>query len=197
MGDHIVVDVEIKRTIEETPGGWGATDKLGVAVAVVYSYNRDRYRVFGDTLDEFIALRSMIRGADRITGFNTFNFDFPVIFEYPKKEWLAGCEVRSELEPKSNDLLRRIWQSLGLDPDSFSPAHGGWSLQNVVKGTLGSTGKIGHGANAPKWYQAGEWGKVVNYCVDDVSLERELSEFIDKYGYVINGKTGQKLDITV
>lgn len=27
MIDHVVVDVEIQRTIEETPGGWDATDK--------------------------------------------------------------------------------------------------------------------------------------------------------------------------
>lgn len=30
--DHVVFDVEIAKTIEETPGGWDATDKLGVAV---------------------------------------------------------------------------------------------------------------------------------------------------------------------
>jgi hypothetical protein len=36
--DHVVVDVEIAHTIEETPGGWDATDKLGVAVACVWDY---------------------------------------------------------------------------------------------------------------------------------------------------------------
>ena len=38
MIDHVVVDVEIQKTIEETPGGWDATDKLGVAVAFVDRY---------------------------------------------------------------------------------------------------------------------------------------------------------------
>jgi hypothetical protein len=28
MLDHVVVDVEIARTIEEIPGGWDATDRL-------------------------------------------------------------------------------------------------------------------------------------------------------------------------
>ena len=189
--DHIVVDVEIKKTIEETEGGWNATDKLGVAVAVVYEYTSDRFRVFGDTQSELLALRQRLLCADRISGFNIWKFDFPVIFGLP------GRERVTSLLPKTNDLLRRIWQSLGLDPDSFSRAHGGWGLDAVVRGTLpGAPGKIANGAMAPIWYQAGRWGEVVNYCVDDVTLERDLTNFIDQNGFVINGNTGQRLDIT-
>jgi len=33
----------------------------------------------------------------------------------------------------------------------------------------------------------------VNYCVDDVTLERDLTSFVDKYGFVVNGNTGQVL----
>ena len=53
--DHIVVDVEIQRTIEETPGGWDATDRLGVAVACVWEYRTARMRVYGP--DDLAALR--------------------------------------------------------------------------------------------------------------------------------------------
>lgn len=177
--DHVVVDVEIQKTIEETPGGWDATNKLGVACAVLYEFNTDRYLVYRQ--ENIEQLQQRLHQADRISGYNIWKFDFPVIFSLP------GRERVQELESKIDDLLRRIWQALGLNPDSFSRAHGGWGLDAVAGATLGE-GKSGHGADAPKWWQEGEWDKVVSYCIDDVRLERNLTSFVDKYGYVINHK---------
>jgi DEAD/DEAH box helicase domain-containing protein len=185
--DHIVVDVEIQKTIEETPGGWNSTDKLGVSVAVVYEYLSDRFRVYGHLPEELDALRERLRKADRISGFNIWKFDFPVIFGLP------GRERVEELRGKTNDILVRIWKALKLNPDEFSKLHGGWGLDVVARGTLKAPGKIANGAQAPLWYQQGKWGPLVNYCVDDVTLERDLTNFVDKYGYVINGNTGQVL----
>lgn len=197
--DHVVVDVEIQKTIEETPGGWDATDKLGVACACLWEYRGSRMRVYGPRDVEYLQKR-LLR-ADRITGFNIFNFDFPVIWRVQKDRWINGRAqgdpmmqdgelelVKKELEPKTNDLLRRIWKFHGLDPDKFVPStHGGWSLDAVVSSTLGAS-KIGNGADAPKWYQQGLLHKVINYCADDVALERDLSDFVDQYGYVSGPK---------
>jgi len=199
--DHVVVDVEIQKTIEETPGGWDATDKLGVACACLWEYRGARMRVYGP--DDVDALRTRLLQADRITGFNIFNFDFPVIWGIPKNDWInwvqldhpcpgsthgGPLDLKRALEPKTNDLLRRIWQSVGHDPDRFAPkTHGGWSLDAVVSSTL-NTLKIGNGADAPKWYQQGLLHKVINYCADDVALERDLSDFADRYGYVMGPK---------
>lgn len=177
--DHIVVDVEIQKTIEETPGGWNATDKLGVAVACVWQYQDRRMRVYGP--DDVPALRERLLRADRISGYNIWKFDFPVIFGLPGRERVEA------LRPKTDDILRRIWQALGNDPDAFTTAtHGGWGLDVVAASTLGAS-KIGHGADAPKWYQSGKVQAVCNYCSDDVALERDLSDFIDNYGFVVNG----------
>lgn len=160
MIDHVVVDVEIQKTIEETPGGWDATDKLGVAVACLWEYRGERMRIYGP--DEVPALRERGR--------------------------------MPELKDRTNDILQRIWRALGLDDDAvnFTDLHKGWALDTVMKGTFG-VGKIGYGGDAPKWYQAGQWAKVANYCADDVALERDLTDFVDKYGFVINGKSGQVL----
>ena len=185
MQDHIVIDVEIQKTIEETPGGWDATDKLGVAVAVVYEFKTDRFRIYGHTEEELIALRARLMEADRISGFNIWKFDFPVIFGIP------GRQRVEELRGKTNDILRRIWVGLGLNPDQFSSAHKGWGLDAVSRGTLAAPGKIANGAQAPIWFQQGKWGPLVNYCVDDVTLERDLAVFVDRYGYVVNGDTGR------
>ena len=178
MIDHIVVDVEIQKTIEETPGGWESTHLLGVAVACVWEYRTARMRVYGP--GDVKALQDRLLCADRISGFNIWKFDFPVIFGLPGRERVEA------LRPKCDDLLRRIWQALKLDPDSFSKAHGGWGLDAVAGSTLGAW-KIGHGADAPKWYQAGQIQKVVNYCADDVALERDLTDFVDRHRYVLRG----------
>ena len=192
----MVVDIEIQKTIEETPGGWNATDKLGVACACLWEYRGERMRVYGP--DDVEDLQARLLKADRITGFNIFNFDFPVIWGIQKNHWIdwdmrRDClqfdlDLKKTLELKTNDLLRRIWKWHGLDADHFVPrTHGGWSLDAVASNTLGVS-KIGNGANAPKWYQQGLLHKVINYCADDVALERDLSDFVDRYGYVSGPK---------
>ncbi len=200
--DHIVVDVEIAHTIEETPGGWDATDKLGVAVACVWQYQDQRMRVYGP--DDVPALRERILKADRISSYNGLNFDYPVIWGISKQDWLRRMPddesgkvfkvnaIRSELLPKTDDMLRRIWRAQGFDPDVYNPRLGGTKLDQIAKATLSSS-KIGTGADAPKWYKAGQVQKVVNYCCDDVALERDLTDFVERYGYVI--QDGRRLEI--
>lgn len=178
--DHVVVDVEIQKAVGEGGLTWDDTDKLGVAVAVVYEYRSGRFRVYGPSDVE--ALRARLSAADRISGYNIWKFDFPVIWGLP------GRQRVDALKDKTNDLLVRIWEGLGLSPDTFSEAHKGWGLDVVARATLG-VGKIGYGGDAPKWFQAGDWARVVNYCCDDVALERDLTSFVDRYGYVV-GKGG-------
>lgn len=190
MMDHIVVDVEIAHTIEETPGGWDGTDKMGVAVACVWEYARRRMRVYGP--EDINALRNRILRADRVTGYNVWNFDIPVIWGVSRADWLRPYQltdpesVKSKLQSRCNDLLRRIWVALGFDPDGgFRVGMGGAKLDEIAGATIGAR-KIGNGADAPLWYQAGLIQKVTNYCADDVAITRDLSEFVDRYGYVIH-----------
>lgn len=182
--DHVVVDVEIQKCVGEGGLTWEDTDRLGVACAVVYEYRPDRFRVYGP--DDVEALKDRLLIADRISGYNIWRFDFPVIWGLPARERVSA------LRDKTNDLLARIWRALGLDEERFSGLHKGWGLDVVAGGTLGIS-KIGHGGDAPKWFQAGQWARLVTYCMDDVTLERDLATFIDRYGFVVNGRTGRVL----
>lgn len=203
MLDHVVVDVEIKKTIEETPGGWNSTDKLGVAVACVWEYSGKRMRVYGP--DDVSALQKRLLKADRISGYNIWNFDFPVIWGISKPIWINwptkaplsdvemkivyqgsdGANLKAELVGKTNDILRRIWAAQGFDPDKWQQGMGGAKLDEIASATIGAS-KIGNGAEAPKWFQSGQIQRVVNYCADDVAIERDLTDFVDRYGYVIH-----------
>ena len=194
--DHVVVDVEIQKTIDETPGGWNATNKLGVAVACVWEYQTQRMRVYGP--DDVAALQKRLLKADRISGYNIWNFDFPVIWGVAKPEWIGASPkdtssswpIKNKLQPKTNDILRRIWQALGRDPEKGPGGVKGTRLDDIAPATIGVS-KIGNGADAPVWYQAGQVQKVCNYCADDVAIERDLTDFVDRYGYVIH--CGQQL----
>lgn len=181
MIDHIVLDVEVQKGIEEVQGGWDATDKLGVACAVIYEFRTDRYLVYGPK--DVPALQARLLKAHRISGVNTWAFDFPVIWSMPGRERVA------QLWGASDDLLRRIWIAKGLDPDKFGEDHKGWGLFYLSTGTLGR-GKTGYGGDAPKWFQAGDWPRVVTYCIDDVKLTRDLTRFVDRYGFVVSDKKG-------
>lgn len=175
--DWIVLDIEIAKTIEETPGGWNATDQLGVAVACLYDFRLDRLRIYGP--QEIDELRARVYSAERITTFNGWRFDFPVLFGLPQPERVE------DLRTTSDDLLRRIWTARRLNPDTFNPkTHGGYKLDTLCLSTLG-VGKIGNGADAPKWYQAGQVQRVASYCADDVFLTRDLALFIDRFGFCL------------
>lgn len=195
--DHVVLDVEIAHTIEETPGGWDATDKLGIAVACIWQYRDQRMRVYGP--DDVKALQERLLVADRISGYNIFNFDFPVIWGLSRSKWVndvkyfppedggtePGLFLKRTLRSKTNDLLCYIWQALGFNPDADGPKATGCKLDDIARATIGAK-KIGNGADAPKWFQAGQVQRVVNYCADDVAIERDLVDFVDRYGYVIH-----------
>ena len=180
--DHIVVDVEIQKTVESLPNRWDDTHLMRVAVAVVYEFQTGRYRVYGE--DDVPALCDRLEVADRISGFNIWAFDYPVIWG-EKRSWRHPT-----LGPKTNDILRRIWLGVGVDPDNFSPkTHGGYSLDNCTAATFNER-KVGHGAAAPKWYQEGKWPWVVDYSLDDVRLESNLTVYAETHGHVLCNRYG-------
>ena len=199
MIDHVVFDVEIAKTIEEV-GGWDNTEKMGVAVACLWQYQDQRMRIYGP--DDVEALQDRLLSADRVSSYNGFLFDFPVVFKIPKRDWIHPLNddilyLKGMVGLKSNDILRRIWISQGFNPDRWDPKMGGTKLDDVAGATIGSR-KIGNGADAPKWYQAGLVQRVVNYCADDVAIEPDLTDFVDRYGYVLIPRSSgvEKLRIT-
>lgn len=181
--DWIVFDVEIIKPVEECSRGWDSTDEMGVSMAAVWEHQGDRMRIYGP--DDLEALRERLLRADRITGYNIWSFDFPVVWGLSRPDWRRDTLHKPMLAPKTDDILRRIWQSKGLGPDEFYPrTHGGWKLDDVVAETLGVR-KIGDGAQAPHWFRAGQVHRVINYCADDVAIERDLGEFVERWGFVV------------
>ena len=164
----LIYDIEIVKAIPDRnkpsePGieycaGWDDHANMGVSVIGAYDFVEDRYRVFTEgTFGDFAALAE-----ERILiGFNSVHFDDRVLAA-------NGINVTTEW-----DLLQELWVSAGLGRQFQYPSHAGFSLDATAKANgLGS--KTGWGGSAPIDWQRGEYGRVIDYCLQDVRLTWQL-----------------------
>jgi hypothetical protein len=170
--DIIVLDLEILRPIEKQ-SDWDNTHLIDISCCVLYSYLENRYHVYG--INDLEYLRMRILSADLVVSYNGNKFDLPVIYKLPNRRSPEGI--------KSYDILAEIWKSRGLDPTIFTPSHAGYSLDNVSRGTLNRS-KSGTGTKAPLLWQEGEYCRVIDYCINDVALTKEVFDYIIQFGCV-------------
>lgn len=163
--------------------GWRDFKGMGVSVVCAYDYNEERYRVF--LKDNFSSLQALFDQHDLLVGFNNLRFDNPLL---GASELLAPAF-------KSYDILREIWQAAGIGPEFRFPTHLGYGLDAVLRANLPGMAKSGDGAMAPIWWQQGEIGKVVDYCLEDVRLTKRLFDIIMDTGELQCPKAGKTLNI--
>ncbi len=184
----VVFDLEIKRPIESLSHGWQSHNEMGIACLCLYDYSTNRYRVFDDkNQTECIEI---LKNYDLTVGYNTVNFDWQVV----NATWKHPIIVGSTRHSKDFDILREIWKSKGLNPDIFSPkTHGGVKLDDVAYETI-QMRKTLNGELAPRLFQEGRIGEVIDYCLEDVRIEKTLFEFVVQNGYVT--RNGVNIPIT-
>lgn len=120
-----------------------------------------------------------------VVGYNSIGFDNP----------LCAAHGITIPEDKSYDLLVEIWKAAGLGPKFQYPTHIGFTLDAVCTANLG-LGKTGHGALAPVQWQRGQIGAVIDYCLNDVRITRQLLERIQKHGWIVDPRdSSRKLTI--
>lgn len=186
----IIVDVEIEKAIPSrneapVPGieyceGWRDFAGMGLSVVCTYDITTHLSRVF--LKEDLSAFADYIRGKPT-AGFNTKRFDLPLLREHG-----VAVDFGPSAQGMHYDILEAIWLSLDLDPDKFNyRTHGGWGLDAVCQATLGIA-KTGHGALAPVWWQQGQRGKVIDYCLNDVWMEGQFLLHILRTGWVQHPK---------
>lgn len=108
--------------------------------------------------DNFSDFQKLADETDLVVGFNSLAFDNRL------------CEANGINVPdeKSYDLLVEVWKGAGQ-----GKGHGGFSLDAICKANFGLE-KSGHGAMAPVQWQRGEFGSVIDYCLNDVRLTKML-----------------------
>jgi len=160
----IVLDIETQFLSHEVAGGWGAVDKLKVALAATWD-EKNGSRIWHE--DQVPALLEELGRFDPVVSFNGERFDFKVLAAYGDTSFLYARSV---------DMLVHLSKSLGFRV----------KLDSLAQATLGR-GKTGTGTESVEWWRSGDpelRRKVAEYCRMDVEITRDIYLFGKKNGYV-------------
>lgn len=194
----LIYDIEIEKAIcgkneERLAGydycdGWQDHANMGISVIGAYDYAEDRYRVFcKDNMHEFA---EAVEKTDLLVGFNNIAFDNAVI----RACWEPLVKMPENWADKSYDLLVEIWRCVGLGPAFVYPTHMGFGLDAMCEKNFG-TKKSGHGAKAPIYWQRGAIGNVIDYCLNDVRLTKQLFDAVLRGDAIKSPKDGANLTL--
>ncbi len=131
-----------------------------LTVVAVHDSTTDSYTSY--TKEELPLLWPLLESANLLIGFNSNNFDIPLLNRY-----YPGDLTRIP----SLDLLEEVQKVLGRRI----------RLQSLGEATL-KKGKTGDGLIAQEWWRAGDHEKVRKYCIEDVRLTRALYDYAKTNG---------------
>jgi|SRR3989344_1431703 len=169
----LIFDIETKNTFFDVGGNDPAL--LDISVVGIYDYATNTLKAFVE--HEFKEMWPYFEKADAIVGYNSEHFDIPLLNKY-----YAGDLTKI----KSIDLMKAIQDSLGRRI----------KLQDVASATLGVS-KSGQGLDAITWWKEGKIDKIIEYCLKDVSITRDLFDYMKRHGevFIPDGGGVSKLSI--
>ena len=154
-------DLETQKSADDV-GGWEHAHKMKLAVGVVWDSLEEQYFSYLET--EAFKLVEKLRTADMVVGFNVIGFDYVVLQPY------ASFDLR---EIPTFDILIDVRKKLGFR----------LSLNHLAQQTLNSE-KSADGLLSLKWWKEGKIDQIIEYCIKDVQITRDLFLFGVKNGYV-------------
>lgn len=165
----LILDIETQRLVQEV-GGWDHVDKLGISVACAYDSKTDRFLAFREN-----ELKSLIELCEErlVIGYNIRGFDLPVMVPY-------GLNIRKL------DVFDIMYDLETLTRQRFL------KLEAVARGTLGA-GKSADGLQAVEWWKAGQIQKIIDYCMQDVKVTRDVFLFGKQNGFVRIQRSEEKI----
>lgn len=168
-GKNVVVfDLEIKKPVKECSKGWASLDEMGISVGCAYDYRESRYRVFLDDNIQGLVDRLNEPGT-LVVAFNHIRFDNELLRK-------SGFALKPDEELNNYDMLLVSREGARVQP--MTP---GFKLDDHLK-AIGLPQKTGLGANAPLLFKAGKMGELIDYCMNDVTQEKTLFEWMSYTG---------------
>ncbi|MFZ9595450.1 MAG: ribonuclease H-like domain-containing protein [Bdellovibrionia bacterium] len=156
----LVIDVETQKLVQEV-GGWDNVHLLGISVACAYDSKTDEFLSFREN-----ELKKLIELCDErlVVGYNIRGFDLPVLAPYG-------------LQPQKLDVFDIMYDLETLTRQRFL------KLEAVARGTL-NAGKSADGLLAVEWWKSGQVQKIIDYCLQDVKVTRDIFQFGRQNGFV-------------
>ncbi len=148
--NFVVVDIETKDSFFSA----GSPDPAALNISVVGVYASDEDKLFCLKENEIDQLWPYMEKADRIIGFNLKGFDYPILQKYYNGT-IAKLPTLDMLEEFKKDHGFRI------------------KLDILAQENLGH-GKSGDGLMAIKLYEEGKIEELMQYCLDDIKITRDL-----------------------
>lgn len=191
----VIYDIEIQAAIPNKPPfqklegikyceGWHDHKNMGIACICAYDYLEERYRVF--TEGNFGQFIDFIKNRELLVGFNSIGFDNKVV----------KAVLDHEVSNRNYDLLCEVWAASGLARTFQYPSHAGYGLDECCRVNFG-TQKTGNGALAPVDWQRGNYGTVIDYCINDVKLTKQLFDSAISGLPIKSPKDGTDLTLTL
>ena len=144
-------DLETQKSADEV-GGWSNSHLMKLAVGVVWDSLENRHFTYLE--QDAIKLAEKLQSADLVVGFNVIGFDYAVLQPY------APCDL---LEIPTFDILVHVHKKLGHR----------LSLNGIAQATLNAK-KSADGLISLQWYKEGKMDKIIEYCIQDVEITRDV-----------------------
>lgn len=165
----LVIDVETQRLVQEV-GGWDHVEKLGISVACAYDSKTDQFLSYEEK-----DLKKLIDLCEErlVVGYNIRGFDLPVMVPYG-------------LNPQILDVFDIMYDLETLTRQRFL------KLESVARGTL-NAGKSADGLMAVEWWKSGQVQKIIEYCLQDVKVTRDVFQFGRQNGFIRIQRSEEKI----
>lgn len=170
---NIIYDCEIIKCIPqgeilsnyEYCGGWDDFEGMGISVICAIDLESDRTYIFSKDFQDF---QELVDSTDKIFGFNSKNFDDNL------------CNAHGITVTTDFDLLEQVRLSAYGSSEWFHCPKGYTYKLDALAKSNGLGGKTGSGEQAPKLWQQGKRQEVIDYCINDVILTKQLIiKFLD------------------
>jgi DEAD/DEAH box helicase domain-containing protein len=135
---------------------------MKLAVGVVWDSREERFLSYQEK--DAAKLAEKLRSADLVVGFNVLRFDYAVLQPY------SSFDLQ---ELKTFDMLLDVTKRLGFR----------LSLNHLAQNTL-KIKKSADGLISLQWFKEGKMDQIIEYCIKDVEITRDLFLFGRNNGYV-------------